>query len=298
MLFIQPIKYYQMIKVGYLLSYDYHMFLTSVKQLYDYVDKIVVGIDKDYKTWSGNSFEIPKSFFDEVKAFDRKNKIQIYFDKFYIPNLSPMECETRERNLVLAKLGRGWKIQLDVDEYIYDFKSVAKYLKKYWYLTLFPKYTPICFQGVLITLFRQLPDGFLYIDNNESFPFITNQSSNVHTRRNDMIRNHRSNIKVIHQSWARSEKEIQFKISNWGHRDDFDTQQYFEFWKKLDKVNYVNYTDIHPISPEVWDKLYFLASASIDDFIFKFSIENRQNIRCLSKMKIFKSAVKKILRIE
>lgn len=286
------------IKVAYLLSYDYHMFLTSVKQLYDYVDKIVVGIDQDYKTWSGNSFEIPKSFFDEVKAFDKKNKIQFYFDKFYIPNLSPMECETRERNLVLAKLGRGWKIQLDVDEYIYDFKSVAKYLKKYWYLTLFPKYTPICFQGVLITLFRQLPDGFLYIDNNESFPFITNQSSNVHTRRNDMIRNHRSNIKVIHQSWARSEKEIQFKISNWGHRDDFDTQQYFEFWKKLDKVNYVNYTDIHPISPEVWDKLYFLASASIDDFIFKFSIENRQNIRCLSKMKIFKSAVKKILRIE
>ena len=286
------------IKVAYLLSYDYHMFLTSVKQLYDYVDKIVVGIDQDYKTWSGNSFEIPKSFFDEVKAFDRKNKIQIYFDKFYIPNLSPMECETRERNLVLAKLGRGWKIQLDVDEYIYDFKNVAKYLKKYWYLTLFPKYTPICFQGVLITLFRQLPDGFLYIDNNESFPFITNQSSNVHTRRNDMIRNHRSNIKVIHQSWARSEKEIQFKISNWGHRDDFDTQQYFEFWKKLDKVNYVNYTDIHPFSPEVWDNLYFLASASIDDFIFKFSIENRQNIRCLSKMKIFKSAVKKILRIE
>lgn len=286
------------IKVGYLLSYDYHMFLTSVKQLYDYVDKIVVGIDQDYKTWSGNSFEIPKSFFAEVKAFDKKNKIQFYFDTFYIPNLTPMECETRERNLVLAKLGKGWKIQLDVDEYVYDFKSVAKYLKNYWYLTLFPKYTPICFQGVLITLFRQLPNGYLYINNNESFPFITNQMANVHTRRNDSIRNHFSDIKVIHQSWARSEEEIQFKINNWGHRDDFDTQKYFEFWKKLDSANCINYKNIHPIVPEVWDKLYFFASASIDDFIYKYSIENRQDLRCLSKMKIFKSALKKILRIE
>lgn len=29
-----------MIKVGYLVSYDYVMFFTSVKQLYNYVDKI------------------------------------------------------------------------------------------------------------------------------------------------------------------------------------------------------------------------------------------------------------------
>ncbi len=283
------------IKVSYLLSYDYALFMTSVKQLYDYVDKIVVGVDQDYKTWSGNSFEIPDSFFDEVKSFDKKNKIQFYFDTFFVPNLSPMECETRERNLVLAKLGRGWKIQLDVDEYIYDFKNVAKYLKKYWYLTLFPKYTPICFNGTLVTLFRKLPNGYLYINNNESFPFITNQMANLLTRRNDSIRNHFSDIKVIHQSWARSEDEIQFKINNWGHRDDFDTQQYFEFWKKLDNVNYFNYKNLHPIVPEVWDKLYFLASDSIDNFIVKFSIENRQVMRYLSKMKIFKSVVKKIM---
>ena len=26
---------------------------------------------------------------------------------------------------------------------------------------------------------------------------------------------------------------------NWGHRDDFDTLVFFEFWKKLDNSNYV-----------------------------------------------------------
>ena len=63
------------IKVGYLLSYDYEMFLTSVKQLYDHVDKIVVGIDKDFRTWSGNTFNIEKSFFNDVEKFDVEKKI-------------------------------------------------------------------------------------------------------------------------------------------------------------------------------------------------------------------------------
>lgn len=90
-----------MIKVSYLVSYDYYMFLTSVSQLYDYVDQIVVSIDKDRKTWSGNNFEIPNSFFDEVKKFDKNNKIDFYFDTFYLPHLTPMENETRQRNLVL-----------------------------------------------------------------------------------------------------------------------------------------------------------------------------------------------------
>jgi hypothetical protein len=51
-----------MIKVSYLVSYDYFMLLTSIRQLYEYVDKIVVAIDIDRKTWSGNTFEIPESF--------------------------------------------------------------------------------------------------------------------------------------------------------------------------------------------------------------------------------------------
>ena len=79
-----------MIKVSYLVSYDYYMLLTSVKQLYDYVDKILIAIDSERKTWSGNTFEIPNSFFEEVEAFDKNSKIQFYFDKFYIQGLSPM----------------------------------------------------------------------------------------------------------------------------------------------------------------------------------------------------------------
>ncbi len=72
----------KMIKVSYLVSYDYYMLLTSIKQLYEHVDEIVISVDKDFKTWSGNSFEIPDSFFEEVRAYDSRNIIEFYFDQF------------------------------------------------------------------------------------------------------------------------------------------------------------------------------------------------------------------------
>lgn len=287
-----------MISVSYLVSYDYDLLLTSIKQLYDDVDKIVLAIDNESKTWSGNTFKIPDSFFEEVKLFDKKDKIKLYLDQFYMSDLTPMECESRERNMVLKKLGKGWKIQLDVDEYIYDFKKIAKYLKKYWYLNVFPKLTPICFQGKLITLFRELPDGYLYIDNEEKFPFITNQTTNTHTRRNNKIKNHFSNIKVIHQSWARRDEQIHLKIKNWGHRDDFDTEIYFQFWKGLNSSNYKEFKDIHPITPEVWNVLEFMPSNSIDDFIAKFEINNGQIPRLLSNKMIFKAGIKRLIRLK
>ena len=140
------------IKVGYLISYDYELLFTSLKELYDYVDVIYLAIDENRKTWSGNYFVIPEVFFENINRIDVKKKIHIYEDDFYMPNLTPLECETKERNMLLKKMGKGWLMQLDVDEYIYDFKYISKYLKKYWYLTIFPKITPIIFRGKWVLL--------------------------------------------------------------------------------------------------------------------------------------------------
>ena len=266
------------IKVGYLISYDYKMFFTSVKHLYNYVDKIYIAIDKEFKTWSGNTVEIPKSFFDDVKKYDKKNKIEFYFEDFYIDKLTPIECETRERNMLLKKMGTGWLIQLDVDEYVYDFKTISAYLNKYWYLTIFPKLTPLILRGKWLTLYRQLPSGYLYIENKERFSFITNQSNYSYTRNNSNIKNHYTNIDVIHQSWARNENEIQLKIQNWGHRNDFNTQEYFNFWKGLNIDNYKKHKNIHPIVPEVWGELNYLPAVTIDDFVLKYKENRKQEL--------------------
>ncbi len=60
----------------------------------------------------------------------------------------------------------------------------------------------------------------------------------------------------------------------------------------------MNYKNIHPIVPEVWNKLHFLSAASIDDFIEKYSINNRQSLIPVSKKNILKSVIKKIIRRE
>lgn len=289
-----------MIKVGYLVSYDYQMLFTSLKELYEYVDEIYLAIDSNKKTWSGNVFEIPDSFFDEVKRNDTKNKIHFYYDDFYIPEMSPMDCEIRERNLLLEKMGKGWLIQLDVDEYIYDFDKLAKYLKKYWYLNIFPHKTPISFSGRLVTLYKRLPDGFLYIENEEKLPFVTNFPKYLSARRNFSIRNFYTNTVIIHQSWARSEDEIEYKIKNWGHRDDFDTIKYVNMWKSLNSDNYMEFVNFHPIVPAVWNKLSFIKCTSIDEFISKYALLNKQNLypyTSKNKIRFFKNLFLSFIKI-
>ena len=284
------------IKVGYLISYDYEFLFNSLKELYDYVDVIYLAIDENRKTWSGNYFVIPEVFFEKINRIDVKKKIHIYEDNFYMPNLTPLECDTRQRNMLLKKMGKGWLLQVDVDEYIYDFKYLAKYLKKYWYLTIFPKFTPIIFRGKLVTLYKEIPNGYLYIENNESFPFITNYPNYELVRSNSRIKNHFTNINVIHQSWARTEQEIKIKIKNWGHRDDFDTLEYYSLWKNLNSSNYSNFKNLHPIVPEIWNELHFLPSTSLDDFILKYKTNNKQKLIFLDNKKMIKELMNRILK--
>ncbi|MBU0941564.1 MAG: hypothetical protein KKD36_09045 [Bacteroidetes bacterium] len=284
------------INVSYLVSYDYEYLFTSLKCIYNSVDQIVISIDKERKTWSGNTYSIDESFFKNINQFDDRKIIEIYEDNFFVPDLSPMECETRQRNLTLKKLKRGWKIQLDVDEYMYDFDYVKQFLKKYWYLTLFPKMTPIGFIGRLVTLFKIENNKYFFIDNNEYFPFITNQNFNTKTRNNNGVFKYISGIVVIHQSWGREEQEIYTKINNWGHRDDFDTLQYFDLWKKLNESNFSSYKNFHPLSPEAWDKLEYMEAKSIDDFIFSYAKINPFEVIELDVINYFKSLIYKKIK--
>lgn len=285
-----------MIKVGYLISYDYDLLFISMKQIYQFADRIYLAIDKDGKTWSGNTFEIPESFFNEVKQFDYLNKIEFYYDSFYVKTLSPMENDVRERTMLSKKMGRGWLIQIDVDEYIYDFEIISKYLKKHIYLTYFPKLIPIAFKGCLVTLFKKVESGYLFIDNRETFSLITNYPEYQYARSNNNIINYFLGIITIHQSWARSDEEMQFKISNWGHRDDFDTVKYFEFWKSLNEKNYKDFKNIHPLSPAVWDEIRFVESKNIDDFILKYSNLHPQKLTPFSFSNLLKRVLKRIVR--
>ena len=96
-------------KAGYLISDDYSYIFSSVKSIYDYVDSIVISYDAADKTWAGNDIFIPDSFFTEIQTIDINNKITFYKDQFHIPNIQPMELETRQRNMMAEKNGK-WRL--------------------------------------------------------------------------------------------------------------------------------------------------------------------------------------------
>ena len=142
------------IQVGFLVSYDYELLKNAIPQVYKESDTIFLAIDKDRKTWNGNSFEIKEDFFQWINVFDVDAKIEIYEDQFYCPELTAMQCEVRERKLLGEKMGIGnWLIQLDADEYFLDFK---KFESKY---TVNGEKLDITFKGI------QWNSPFFYFNN-------------------------------------------------------------------------------------------------------------------------------------
>ncbi len=268
-----------MINIGFLVSYDYEYLFTALPLVYDEADKIVLAIDKNRKTWSGNPIEIAADFFDRIQALDTRRIIEIYEDDFYVPELTPMECDTRERTMLSKRLGKGWKIQLDADEYLYDFKFFASFLKKHHFLARLNWLLPINFHAECITLFKTVDNGYLLIENSEQFPLVTNVNQYSEARKTTNTININLTTQVIHQSWARSAGEIKQKIFNWGHRDDFDVSAFFEFWKTVDASNYDTFKNFHPLAADIWKTLVFVPAKDIDELIATYVKQKPQQIQ-------------------
>ena len=67
-----------MIKVGYLISYDYELLFNSIPTVYKEADEIFLAIDKDRRTWAGNNFSLPNTFFERIKELDTQKKNNIF----------------------------------------------------------------------------------------------------------------------------------------------------------------------------------------------------------------------------
>lgn len=233
----------------------------------------------------------PTLFFDKIRAMDNQNKIEFYSDIFYIEGEQPLNLDTRQRNMLAQKMGTGgWHIQIDSDEYPIDFKQLSLFLRKHHYLLSNPKKTPINFFANLIVLFKNDTEGFFVVKPyKEKVCFVTNnpQYEKVRTPKkgiNIMLEHY-----IIHQTWARSEQEILHKFQNWGHKDDFNTQAYFDLWKNLNSTNYTSYKNFHPLTPEDWQELQYIKANDIDNLIEKINIHKTITLplKWTKKLKLF-----------
>jgi hypothetical protein len=160
-------------------------------------------------------------------------------------------------------------VQLDTDEYFMNFDGFVGFSNE-----LRPKRkVNICCP--FITLFKETDTGYLLIKNSTylSSDFIPIASLHPHYefgRKNGYF-NIKTDFFILHQSWARSENEVAQKLQNWGHKQDFDVNAYFNVWKELRRDNYKTYQNFHPIVPGNWGRLEFIDASSIGNLINYFS---------------------------
>ncbi|ANE52450.1 hypothetical protein [Flavisolibacter tropicus] len=286
-----------LIKVGFCVAYDWYLLEYSLPLIYQEADIICLSIDKDRTSWAGTPFAFDEQKFKQlVASIDNDKKIRLYEDDFHLANLSPMQNEVRQRNKLAAFLGDGgWHIQLDADEYFVDFSGFIKVLQNYKGASK----VNICVPWV--TLFKRASNNWLYVNTSdvnliEYIPVATMCPKYEYGRRNGNF-NYKLNYILMHQSWARTIEEIEQKVSNWGHKNDFDTQKFLEFWKSLDDKNYLEVSNFHPIAPHIWPSLKLIPGTLVEDaisylkkhppFLFSDKELKRQNALFRSRINAF-----------
>ncbi|MCP9199977.1 hypothetical protein MKO06_08670 [Gramella sp. GC03-9] len=259
------------IQVGFLMSYDYELLRNSIPLVYEHSDSITIALDINFRTWTGERFTVQESFFNWLEEMDTKNKIQVYKDDFYDPNMDPMENEVRERKMLAERMGtRNWIIQIDSDEYFTDFEAFTLELRNRDKYLINPEKNKIQIAGYYVNLYKYTNDGILYVSGVRNQKFATNYPNYV-TGRNTKERVIYVPVIVIHECLSRSEEEIKQKLSNWGHSHQIKADAFLEKWRKVDETNFKEFQNFFYLEPEKWKSLEFIKGRSLQQLSKKLS---------------------------
>ncbi len=271
------------IQVGFLMSYDYELLKKSIPPVYELADTIFLALDHQKRTWSGNHFEVDPSFYEWLEKFDVKKKIVIYEDNFYVPEITGIENDTRERYMLALKMGVGnWLVQVDSDEIFIDFEKFVNRLRKYDSYLINPEKQPLQFAGFHINVYKYLDDGLLYIDQPTKLMLATNYP-NYKCAKNTRERIIYNEDFVLHEGLARTEEELLLKLENWSHKQDINAT-FLEKWRSANKDNYQSIKDVFYLEPEIWKNLGYFPSKSLSEL--KKMVEEDANLR-IPKVKLF-----------
>jgi hypothetical protein len=252
------------IHVGFLMSYDYEKLKLSLPPVYKDADAIFIATDIKQRTWAGNTFEISADFYEWLERFDTDKKIIFYKDDFYIPELTALQNDTRERYMLSLKMGIGnWLIQVDSDEIFINFSAFITDLRKYDSYLDSPHKHPIQIAGFSIIVYKYLEDGLLYVDEPTKVQLATNYPNYKVARKTDE-RVIYTRHTLLHECLSRSEEELRFKLDNWGHNVDVN-EGFLDKWIRVNKDNYKTIRDVYYMEPERWKKLGFFESKDLDE---------------------------------
>lgn len=260
-----------------LISYDAKYLARSIKSYYNYVDEIVLGLDADRITWSGNSFSFDEGvLWSELKAIDTEGKISVIEENFHKSDIA-IENDNYERNFLKDQCSHDWIFSFDADEELLNAKDFF-----YNFCNLAEKYyatKDICMTWV--TPYKTIDDYTLLITNEDSTPFFgenqgiaTSKDSNyVYARWTDKSArgDNRllSPLVALHWSLCRDKEDLHQKIHNIGHSDIVEQDPFYNLWSQVTLENYDTMRNFKTsgLGSAQWPKLTAVESSDIKNYI-------------------------------
>lgn len=268
-----------------LISYDANRFLAkSIERYYEYVDEIVLGIDKDRITWSGNTFEINEdALWSELSQIDGDSKITIIEEDFHQSEVA-IENDNFERNFLKGECSYDWIFSFDADEmlvnakdFFYNFCPIVEDYRheKDICMTWATPYKVVNDEEESITLVIANEDGSPFFGENQGV--ITSKNSTfTYARWTDRSAAGENRIMsplvALHWSLCRPAEELHEKIHNIGHSDIVEEDPFYKIWSQVDMTNYGQLKDFKTsgLGGAQWPRLEPIPSNNVEDYIKQY----------------------------
>lgn len=259
-----------------LISYDAKYLAKSIEKYYDYVDEIILGLDKDRITWSGNSFSFDESnLWSELSAIDGDNKITIIEENFHGSSVA-IENDNYERNYLKSNCSHDCIVSIDADEYLLNTKEFF-----YNYLPIAEKYInnyDICMNWA--TPYKQIGDTLLVIANENNTPFLGENQGFITNKNNSFTYARWTNVSAagenrllsplvaLHWSLCREKEDLHLKIHNIGHSDIVEKDPFYSIWKDVTLDNYHSLRNFKTsgLGGSQWPKLLAIPVTDVENF--------------------------------
>ena len=260
-----------------LISYDAAYLPESVSKYYNYVDEIILGVDKNRTTWSGNSFSFDENkLWADLSAIDGDSKISIIEEDFVKSQIA-IENDNYERNFLKTQCTNDWIFSIDADEYLVNPKDFF-----YNYCPLVERYynkADICMTWA--TPYKTINDATLVIADEDGTPFFgenqgmttSKDSTFTYARWTDKsAAGHNrlmSPLVAIHWSLCRDKDALHEKINNIGHSDLVENDPFYQIWSQ---VTLENYEELHNfkssgLGTAQWPTLRAIKTEQVADYI-------------------------------
>jgi hypothetical protein len=226
------------------IAYDYKYAFASILSYYQIADEIILAIDKEHISWANKKYAFDTEYFlSRLQKIDIDQKITLFEENFHL--YEPLKNDTYERNRISMICKKdNYIVGIDSDEILLNSQEFYE-----WMNTNNPQEDICCHW---FSVYKAFGDKYLITLPNETTVIGTNLRNTFRKCRFTLLKNVLTPLKVLHFSWGRKRNEIEQKLLNWSHTQDFDTQKYLETWDSVNLSNYETKVNLHPLNLKQW----------------------------------------------